>query len=115
GEQSPGVAASTETIYNIASLTKPVFAELVLRLVAAGKLSLDEPMYPYWVDPDIAADPRHKLLTLRLALSHRTGFANWRRETEGKLQFKFDPGTQYTYSGEGFQYASRYVQRKLGS
>ena len=41
GEQGPGVAATPDTIYNVASLTKPVAAETVLRLAAAGKLSLD--------------------------------------------------------------------------
>jgi CubicO group peptidase (beta-lactamase class C family) len=54
GEQSPGVTATEKTLYNMASLTKPVTAETVLRLASAGKLSLDEPMAPYWVDP------RHK-------------------------------------------------------
>src|SRR5450631_3256119 len=57
GEQSPGVAASGKTLYNIASLTKPVTAETVLRLASAGKLSLDESMSPLWLDPDIKDDP----------------------------------------------------------
>jgi CubicO group peptidase (beta-lactamase class C family) len=38
GEQSPGVPATRETLYNLASLTKPVTAETVLRLASAGKL-----------------------------------------------------------------------------
>src|SRR5689334_4253322 len=59
GEQSSGESATAATLYNLASLTKPVTAEVLLRLVAAGKLSLDEPMSSYWVDPDVVADPRH--------------------------------------------------------
>jgi len=58
GEQSPGVAVSTATLYNIASMSKPISAEVLLRVASEGKLSLDEPMYKYWVDPDVAADPR---------------------------------------------------------
>jgi CubicO group peptidase (beta-lactamase class C family) len=114
GEQARGVPATTRTLYNVASLTKPVFAETMLQLVAAGRLSLDEPMASSWVDPDVAGDPRHLRLTLRTALSHRMGFANWRRETGGVLRFQADPGTEYRYSGEGFEYARHFAERKLG-
>jgi CubicO group peptidase (beta-lactamase class C family) len=113
GEQSEGVPATPDTLYNVASLTKPLFAEAVLRLASAGELSLDEPLSAHYVDPDLAGDPRAKELTLRLALSHRLGFSNWRRETDGKLAFLFPPGTGYRYSGEGYEYASQFVQAKL--
>ena len=115
GEQSPGVPATTATLFNLASLTKPVAAEVLLRLTAAGRLSLDEPMAPHWVDPDVAADPRHLRLTLRLALSHQTGLPNWRgRSPGGRLGFVFAPGTAFGYSGEGYDYAARFAERKLG-
>ena len=115
GEQAAGVPASDSTLYNVASLTKPIFAELVLHLAAAGPLSLDEPMAPYWTDPDVAADPRSRRFTPRLALSHQLGFANWRRETEGVLRIGFEPGTQFRYSGEGYEYARRFVQNRTGA
>lgn len=115
GEQAEGVPATDATLYNVASLTKPLFAELVLRLAAAGRLSLDEPMSPYWTDPDLAADPRHRAFTPRLALSHQLGFTNWRRETEGVLRIGFEPGTQFRYSGEGYEYARRFVQNRVGA
>lgn len=114
GEQAEGVPATARTLYNVASLTKPIFAETVLRLAADGRLSLDEPFAPYWVDPDVAGDPRQGALTPRLALSHRTGFPNWRFQDGGKLRFTRDPGTEYGYSGEGFEYASRFARSKLG-
>jgi CubicO group peptidase (beta-lactamase class C family) len=94
GEQSPGVPATGKTLYNLASLTKPITAETVLRLASAGKLSLDESMSPFWLDPDIKDDPWSKLLTPRLCLSHQTGFANWRRMTGGVLKMRWEPGTQ---------------------
>jgi CubicO group peptidase (beta-lactamase class C family) len=115
GEQSPGVPATPRTLYNIASLTKPLSAEVVLRLVSQGRIGLDEPMYRYWTDPDIANDERRKLLTPRLALSHQTGFPNWRRQTSHVLTFKRNPGEAYGYSGEGFMYLGRFVQNKVGS
>jgi len=50
-----------------------------------------------------------------MALSHRIGFANWRRETDGVLRFRFEPGTGYGYSGEGFEYAAHFATLKAGA
>jgi CubicO group peptidase (beta-lactamase class C family) len=113
GEQSPGVAAIGKTLYNMASLTKPVTAETVLRLASAGKFSLDESMSSFWLDPDIKDDPWSKLLTPRLCLSHQTGFANWRRMTGGVLKIRWEPGTQTGYSGEGYNYVGGFVEKKM--
>jgi CubicO group peptidase (beta-lactamase class C family) len=115
GEQAPGLPASAATRFNTASITKTVTAETILRLVGQGKLSLDEPMATYWVDPDIATDPRRFDLTPRIALTHKTGFLNWRFfRRDGKLAFERAPGDNYGYSGEGFQYLARFAERKLG-
>jgi CubicO group peptidase (beta-lactamase class C family) len=115
GEQSPGVPATPNTLYNVASLTKPVSAEVVLLLASKGRLSLDEPMHTAWADPDVLADPRHKLLTPRLALSHRTGFPNWRYlAADKKLAFGHAPGEGIGYSGEGYEWFSRFAARKVG-
>ena len=115
GEERPGVPASAATRFSAASITKVVAAEAVLRLAADERLSLDEPMAPYWVDPDVADDPRHESLTPRLALTHATGFPNWRFFVEGgRLAFVRDPGTGFGYSGEGFDYIARFLERKTG-
>jgi hypothetical protein len=53
GEYDNGRAVATNAIYSVASLTKPVTALTVLKLVAAGKWSLDEPLAKYYVDPDV--------------------------------------------------------------
>ncbi|NZA25683.1 beta-lactamase family protein [Luteimonas sp. SJ-92] len=114
GEQSPGVPASRTTLFNVASITKVFTAETILRLADAGLLALDEPMAPHWVDPDVADDPRHALLTPRMALSHTTGFPNWRfLVPERKLGFLHDPGTTYGYSGEGYEYVATYAGKRL--
>lgn len=114
GEQEAGVPATDHTLYNIASLTKPIVAETILRMASQNKLQLGEPIYPFWVDPDIKDNPWNKLLTPRLCLSHQTGFANWRRMTNDTLTFKFQPGTQSSYSGEGYFYVARFAQSKAG-
>ena len=115
GEARPGIPATPGTLYNIASMTKPVSAEVVLRLASRGKISLDESMSRYWVDPDLADDPRRDLLTPRLSLSHRTGFPNWRYETGDTLKFMRTPGEAFGYSGEGFEYVARFVEKKTGT
>jgi CubicO group peptidase (beta-lactamase class C family) len=115
GERAPGQPATPDTPYNVASLAKPVSAETMLQLVSAGELDLDAPMSRHWVDPDLANDPRRDQLTLRIALSHRTGFANWRRMTDGVLRFDSEPGEGFTYSGEGYEYARRHTQAARGA
>jgi len=114
GNLKRGVSAPYNTIWNVASLTKPVTAIVTLKLVSQGKWDLDEPLYKYWTDPDIAKDPYLKLLTTRIVLSHQTGFPNWRYFNESKkLDFKFKPGTQYQYSGEGFEYLRKALEKKF--
>lgn len=115
GERAPGEAASSRTMFNVGSMTKPVVAETILRLASSGRISLDEPMSKHWVDPDLVGDGRHQKLTPRLALSHRTGLPNWRRGTEdGKLAFIATPGTTFGYSGEGYDYVATFAEEKLG-
>lgn len=111
GELREGHPAPHDAIFNVASLTKPIVSMLVLRLVSAGEWQLDEPLASYWIDPDVAADPRHKQLTTRHVLSHQTGFPNWRSK---KLAFEFDPGTKFQYSGEGFEYLRMALEKKFG-
>jgi len=114
GNLKRDVPAPYNTIWNVASLTKPVTAIVALKLVSQGKWNLDEPLDQYWIDPDIAKDPNHKLLTTRIILSHQTGFPNWRYFNESKkLDFKFKPGTQYQYSGEGFEYLRKALEKKF--
>ncbi len=111
-----GAPANAETRFDVASITKTVAAETLLRMVADGKIDLDEPLYRYWIDPDIAGDARHRLLTPRLILTHRSGFPNWRfLRPGGKLAFERDPGSGYGYSGEGFNYLWRAIERKQGA
>lgn len=113
GMQSPGVPATSRTLYNIASLSKPLSAEVMLREASRGVFALDEPMAKTWTDPDIAADDRRLLLTPRLALSHRSGFPNWRDRKTG-LAFLRAPGAAVGYSGEGYQYGAHFTELKAG-
>ncbi len=115
GEIREGVPASNNTIFNVASLTKPIVAILTLKLVSAGRWSLDEPLSAYFVDPDLLNDSRNTKITTRLVLTHETGLPNWRgNEPSHKLSFSFDPGANVKYSGEGFQYLREALEHKFG-
>ncbi len=114
GKTPDGQPAPYNTIFNVASLTKPITATVALKLVEQGLLNLDEPLYTYWIDPDIARDTHTRKLTTRLILSHQTGFANWRwMLPEEKLRFDFEPGTAYQYSGEGYEYLRKALENKF--
>ncbi len=115
GELEKGKKAPQNTIWNVASLTKPTVTLTTLKLVNNGDWDLDEPIYHYWIDPDVKNDDRHKILTTRHILSHQTGFSNWRftDEKSQKLTFHFEPGTQYQYSGEGYEYLKKALENKF--
>ncbi|MCH7861809.1 serine hydrolase domain-containing protein [Sphingomonas sp. NPDC092331] len=115
GEQAPGVPISADTVFNTASIAKTVTAETLLALAAARRIDLDEPIAAHVASPDLAGDPRYKLLTTRILLSHRSGLRNWTDDyPEGKLAFDWAPGTRYRYSGAGIELAARYAQAKTG-
>ncbi len=110
-EDSP---VSYNTIYKVASLTKPVIALVTLKLIESGKLKLDEALYHYYIDPDIKDTQEIKLLTPRIILSHQTGFPNWRYlDKDNILKFEFKPGTKYQYSGEGFEFLRKFLENKF--
>ncbi|NAS13849.1 serine hydrolase domain-containing protein [Poritiphilus flavus] len=113
-EQKVKVTAST--IFEGASLSKPLFAYFVMGFVEEGKLDLDKPLYEYLPFEDIAYDERYKKITARMVLSHTGGFPNWRTDHEGgKLFISFEPGTDFQYSGEGYQYLAKVLAHILGT
>ena len=99
---------SEETVFEAASLGKPVFAYAVLRLADAGLIDLDHPLYDYLPLPD-ADSPRMKRVTARHVLSHTTGLPNWRQQP-APLEPLSDPGTAFSYSGEAYFYLQRVVE-----
>lgn len=108
---------NANSIFEAASLSKPLFAYFVLKQVDQHKLHLDTPLYRYLPYSDIAKDERYKLITARMVLSHTTGFPNWRYSDKrdeqlykyGELFLKFNPGTAFSYSGEGYFYLSKVI------
>ncbi len=114
GELRKDIPTRDDAVFAIASVTKPVVTMVTLKLVESGKWDLDEPLYHYWIDPDIKDDNRYKKLTTRQILSHQTGFPNWRNAlVSKKLEFLFEPGSKHNYSGEGFEYLKKALENKF--
>ena len=106
---------TSATIFDAASLSKPVFAYAVLQLVEQGLISLDKPLYEYLPYPDVASDERYRKITARMVLSHRTGFPNWRKNRRSsELAMSFTPNEHFGYSGEGFVYLQKVVEKITG-
>jgi CubicO group peptidase (beta-lactamase class C family) len=133
-----GEPLTPDTVMYGASLTKMVFSYHVLQLVDQGKLKLDTPikddlekplieygshsdekfLSKYGPYTDLAGDPRWEKITPRMSLTHSTGFANfWFIEPDQKLRIHFDPGTHFSYSGEGLsllQFAIEHGKQSQG-
>ncbi|MGF1922601.1 MAG: serine hydrolase domain-containing protein [Bacteroidia bacterium] len=104
------------TIFQAASLSKVVLAYICMQLVAEKKLNLDTPLYSYYRYPRIESDPKSKIVTGRMVLTHTTGWPNWvqnpMQKTWGSssLKTQFQPGTKWGYSGEGFVFLQLVIQ-----
>ncbi len=116
-------SASPETVFRAASLSKPVFAYLVLKLADEMVLDLDRPLCEYLSKPlpeypgysDLARETRWRAITARMVLSHTTGFPNWRwQNPDKKLTILFNPGARFSYSGEGYCYLQFIVESLTG-
>jgi CubicO group peptidase (beta-lactamase class C family) len=117
------VPVDDRTVFRAASLGKAVFAYLVFTLVDDGLMELDRPLHEYLARPlpeypdyaDLAGDTRYRAITARLALSHRTGFPNWRWQMKDRrLRILFDPGERFLYSGEGYRYLQFVIEQITG-
>ncbi|SEU35701.1 serine hydrolase domain-containing protein [Stigmatella erecta] len=112
-----------------ASITKTVFAYLVMQLADEGRIgldtsiaqSLDRPL-PSYADEDrystwshLAGDERWRAITPRILLTHSAGFANFGfLEPDGRLRIHFPPGSRYAYSGDGLILLQFVLERGLG-
>ncbi|MBI5719955.1 MAG: beta-lactamase family protein [Burkholderiales bacterium] len=123
----PAMAVRPDSVFQAASLSKPVFAYAVLKLVQQGRLALDASVlqylpqgYRHAFDPlqygpaaqtDEVADPRLGAVTVRMLLQHTAGLPNW---ASGPLRFEGTPGARWAYSGEGYVLLQRAVEAVMG-
>ena len=118
-----GLPLENDTVMYGASITKFVFAYMVMQLVDEGRLDLDKPIRDYLPKPlpdyayyaSLKDDPRWEKLTLRMLFNHSPGFHNFGfLEPDQKLRIHFEPGSRYSYSGDGVILAQRVLEWGLG-
>ncbi len=74
GSPAPAEPMTEDTIFDIASLTKPLAtATAVMQLYEDGKVSLDEPVQTYLPDFNAANDAERQRVTVRMLLTHTSG------------------------------------------
>ena len=99
------------TVFEAASLSKPVLAYITLKMIARGELSLGEKLYKHLSHERIKHTEYARQLTPLLVLSHQTGLPNWGGTP---LTFNTAPGQEFGYSGEGYVYLQRVIEKISG-
>lgn len=137
-------AARPDTLFAVASISKPITALAILKLIEEGKLKLDDPVLPMLahIRPPRGArvDPRLGQITLRQLLNHSGGWdrnksgdpINWAPQISRKLglagppsseQFisfmlavplDFAPGTREVYSNVGYIMLGKIIEKVTG-
>ncbi|MEX0315567.1 MAG: serine hydrolase [Allomuricauda sp.] len=103
-----GKPVEEKTLFEAASITKPVFAFVVLKLADREIIDLDKPLHEYLPFEQLEKYPEYKKMTARHVLIHRSGLPNW------GIEMINEPGEKYGYSGEGFEYLKRVVVNITG-
>jgi CubicO group peptidase (beta-lactamase class C family) len=106
-----GHPVAQDTVFDAASLTKPLVSYAVLQLVDSGVFGLDEPLATF-VRPVIADDARAQEITARHLLTHTAGLQNLRGKEP--LRLFFQPGSWFSYSSVGFMYLQLAVEARTG-
>lgn len=76
-------AVNDTTMFEACSMSKPVFALLVMKLVEQSKIDLDKPLTEYLSEKFVCEDEEYtKQITARMILSHTSGLPNWRKGDE---------------------------------
>ena len=108
-----------DSMVEVASLSKAVFAFAVVGEAVRGAIDLDAPLaaiapapyrHVYRGGEDGFIDPLLAHVTPRLLLSHRAGLPNWSRDQP--LAFVQRPGAAWRYSGEGYVLLQRALEAR---
>lgn len=119
-----GAPVTDETIFEAASLTKPLFAYAVMRMVDEGLIDLDKPILSYLPREQVEQGLGHPLeedgfrldwfekITARHVLSHSAGTPHGEGGTPYPLHF--EPGSQWKYSADGYFFLQKVVEHVKG-
>jgi CubicO group peptidase (beta-lactamase class C family) len=107
-----GEPVTARTVFDAASLSKPMVAYAVLQLADAGVLDLDQPLSQL-VAPAVPDDPLSERISFRHVLTHTCGLQNLRSGKE-PLRMYFEPGARYSYSSLGFMHMQAAIEARTG-
>ena len=114
-EQSSGTLVTPDTVFEAASLSKPVVAYATLKLCSHGLLELDSLITSFLGNgfDSQPSDVQLQRITVRHALSHTSGLPNWLADGE-VLRTRFAPGSRFSYSGVGYCLIQRVIEAVTG-
>lgn len=119
-DRDDAAALGDDTVFEAASISKAIFAYLVMGLVEDGIVDLDRPFALDIAYPRIVDQAAFGRMTPRMALSHSTGMPNWAEDPTDKARLSEPialvaaPGEGFHYSGEGYQLLEALVVKKSG-
>lgn len=124
--QQKGAPISSDTVFDIASLSKAFTATLALMLAEEGKLTLDDPLAKHL--PEISG--YKETITLRHMMQHTSGLPSFDEDEERtgtqftpeqvlawharQKRLRFPPGARYEYSNSGYVLLSIIIERLAG-
>ena len=116
-----------DSVFQAASLTKPVVAYAVLQLALAGQLDLRAPVSSFLPDgyrhfhsalarsvgdpSDLVPPSTLSKIPLFTLLNHSSGLPNWSNRS---LTLSFHPGERWQYSGEGYMILQSVIEAVSG-
>jgi CubicO group peptidase (beta-lactamase class C family) len=103
-----------ETVFEAASLSKPAYSYVVLKLVELGKFSLERPLLEYLgrdLNPD---EPRFRQVNARHVLSHTSGIEPQPGGEGRPPKLVFSPGERFEYSPHAFDILQLAVEHAVG-
>jgi CubicO group peptidase (beta-lactamase class C family) len=123
-----GVAATSDSVFQIGSVTKVLTAMLVMQLLDDGRLSLDDPVRLHIPDLELIDESAAATVTVRQLLTHTSGIEGDHFEDFGRGADAYErlvgslarvgqihaPGAMYSYCNSGFVLLGHLVEKLRG-
>lgn len=124
-----GVEATTDSVFQIGSVTKTFTATLVMQLVDEGRVDLDAPIWSYLHELQLADSDATLAITVRQLLTHQSGIDGDFFEDTGRgddcveryvmamkaLPQLHPPGAMFSYCNAGFVVLGRLLEKMRGA